>query len=74
MCHKDLCFVYFEWPFYTGFAVPLFYAQDNCGRPPPPISTSASNSVKHITLSLWSCFSNENIPSLEISFSFYDGH
>ena len=20
-CHNDLCFVYFEWPFYTGFTV-----------------------------------------------------
>ena len=21
ICHKDLCFVYFEWPFYTDFTV-----------------------------------------------------
>ena len=26
-CHSDHCFVYFEWPFYTGFIVFLFIAE-----------------------------------------------
>ena len=53
ICHYDLCFVYFEWPFYRDFTVHLGKGSDKQSRDSMLIEKICHT---HIWINYFSCF------------------